>query len=616
MSLKSLCLGLALLPLASAQAAFAQAPTPTPQPSQTAEEKEAARKELEKKAVEMLDGLITDARALRVAENRVRVLTSAADLLWPRDEKRARSLFRDVASYLNEAAAANKSRDEERRRYGQGTVYSLRLEMLRTVTRRDPQLALELLRATRQTPPAAPGEGGAAAPVPHEELSLEMQLAGQVTARDPKRALQMAEESLARGLSFDTVELLGRLQAADAEAGQKFAAEVVRKVRSESLSRNQTALFVAARLLDLSREGPVVSVVTPGRSDNSGPPPRPRLDAQTKRDLLDVLAAAALKENADDYILSAVAADMQEIEKHLPERATLLNERLAARRKRMSPEEREWSRYAPLWQQNSADVMLEAAAQAPPHIKQGLYTGAAWKAAAAGDFDRARQIINDNLQDGSQRATLLEQIEGLSLQAALVAGNVDDARKLVSQIRSKEKRATALAGLAVLAAVKGNTKVAQQLLEEARPLVGDTPRNLTQVNLHLQLARAYSLVDPPRAFEIIESVIDRANEMIAAADVLDGFMPGPEIFRHGELVMHTGMIGLDSVFEMYGRELAALARADFDRANLAAGRFQRREVQTFARLLIAQGLLSDRKPADPSPESLMGGGIVTLVQGR
>ncbi|HEV2863843.1 MAG TPA: hypothetical protein VGX48_22800, partial [Pyrinomonadaceae bacterium] len=217
MILKRLCLALlVLLPLVAAPVAFAQEVPPgqKEQPSQTAEEKEAAQKELEKKAVEMLDGLIIDARALKILENRVRVLTSAADLLWPRDEKRARSLFRDVASYLNEAAAANKSRDEERRRYGQGTVYTLRLEMLRTVARRDPQLALELLRATRQTPPAAPGEGGAAAATPpHEELSLEMQLAGQVTARDPKRALQMAEESLAKGLSFETVELLGRLQA-------------------------------------------------------------------------------------------------------------------------------------------------------------------------------------------------------------------------------------------------------------------------------------------------------------------------------------------------------------------------------------------------------------------
>ena len=126
---KRLCLAVSLLALSLPQAAFAQVESGQKgQPSQTAEEKEAARKELEKKAVEMLDGLIIDARALRVPENRVRVLTSAADLLWPRDEKRARALFRDVAAALNEAAAANKSGDEEKRDRARNSVYMLRDE--------------------------------------------------------------------------------------------------------------------------------------------------------------------------------------------------------------------------------------------------------------------------------------------------------------------------------------------------------------------------------------------------------------------------------------------------------------------------------------------------------
>lgn len=612
---KRLRLAAALLALAFTQAPSAQEVPPgqNEQPSQTAEEKEAARKELERKAVEMLDGLIIDARALRIPENRVRVLTSAADLLWPRDEKRARALFRDAAAAVNEAAGVNKSGDEEKRDRARSSVYMLRDELVRTAARRDPQLALELLRATRQAPPTTePGPG-------YMELGLETKLAAQVSARDPKRALQMAEENLARGLTFETVELLGRLQAADAEAGQKFAAEMVKKVRSESLSRNQTALFVAARLLDLTKEPrrariALVSGAGPDASEGLSKPPV--LDAQTLRDLRDVLLTAALKDGSDDYVLSVVGGEMQEIEKQWPERAALLKEQLAARRKRMSPEEREWSRYAPLYQQESPEPLLEAAADAPPSLRYGLYTSAAWKAAGAGDFGRARQIIDEHIQDSSQRAQLLDQIESMSLQYSLREGKVEDALRLVSQVRSKEKRAGMLAGLAVLAATQGNTKAAQQLLEEARPLAGQTPRNLEQVQVHLQLARAYALVEPPRAFEIIENVIDRANEMIAAADVLDGFMPGPEIFRHGELVMHSGMVSLDSIFEMYGRELSALARADFDRANAAAARFQRQEVRTFARLLIAQGLLSDRKPSKLTPEMIMGGGAMTVMRGR
>ena len=97
--------------------------------------------------------------------------------------------------------------------------------------------------------------------------------------------------------------------------------------------------------------------------------------------------------------------------------------------------------------------------------------------------------------------------------------------------------------------------------------------------------------------------------MIAAADVLDGFLGGPEIFRDGELLMHAGVASLETIFEQYGRQLAELARADFDRAKAAASRFSRVEVRAMARLLVAQGLLSDRQPPEPTPEALMSAGI-------
>jgi hypothetical protein len=59
-------------------------------PQQTEEEKKAA-KELEKKVVALVDELVAEAASLRLAENRVYVLTIAADALWKHDEERARA---------------------------------------------------------------------------------------------------------------------------------------------------------------------------------------------------------------------------------------------------------------------------------------------------------------------------------------------------------------------------------------------------------------------------------------------------------------------------------------------------------------------------------------------
>src|SRR5437763_8082402 len=112
-------------PLASltlALFAFANASAQLPQLSQdsklpqldqeTKEEKEKAQKELEKKALSLLDDTLQSAQALKLAENRAVIRAQAADLLWKRDEKRARSLFRDAVLDL---AAATGDQDAAKR---------------------------------------------------------------------------------------------------------------------------------------------------------------------------------------------------------------------------------------------------------------------------------------------------------------------------------------------------------------------------------------------------------------------------------------------------------------------------------------------------------------------
>ena len=78
--LRTLTLCLLLLSTTAA----AQLPQPTKQESE--EEKAKARKELERKALVLLDETLEGAQVLKLAENRAAVRVQAADLLWPRDE--------------------------------------------------------------------------------------------------------------------------------------------------------------------------------------------------------------------------------------------------------------------------------------------------------------------------------------------------------------------------------------------------------------------------------------------------------------------------------------------------------------------------------------------------
>src|SRR5438270_11631744 len=137
-------------------------------------EKEAAKqKELEKKTLNLLDEVIGAAWGLKLPANRSYVLATAADLLWPHDEKRARNLFWEALNNLNFPAYAvvdeTKAKDANKSAKPTGTnaptkeqlqelnqyyaTLETRREFLHRVARRDPQLALDMLRSMRQPPP-------------------------------------------------------------------------------------------------------------------------------------------------------------------------------------------------------------------------------------------------------------------------------------------------------------------------------------------------------------------------------------------------------------------------------------------------------------------------------
>lgn len=617
---KSLTLALALTFLAFNPAATARAQdaAPTEKPVEAAEAKrkeEEKRAALERKALALLDDTIGDARSLRVLENRVRILSSAAELLWPRDEKRARALFAETLEQIV-ASASRPERGEERRRAAHWAALTMRLEVLQRVARRDPQLALDLMRGSRlpQIKPESEGTRGF-----DTELMLEQKLAAQVAAADPARAARMAEESLSKGITHELIPALRNIHARDAEAAAALSKKVVARLKSEDLSENMLAGHVADALLGMHGGPNALTYITADEDpEPHTPAPAPQtkftLDPQTFRDLLDLVVTSTLKTPATagaptPYSLWAL---LPEVEKLWPQRGAELRKRRAEYERRLDPQARRWAEFAPLLERESPEGLIEAAARVPREMRNTFYARAAYKSLEGGDAERARRIVSENVSDSSERAQLLAVVERSALVGLLDAGKFDEARQAVARIRSKEERAVALAHLALVAAAREKRETAAQLLEEARVLAGARVGNAEQLNVHLQLARAYALIDPPRGFEIVEAVIDRANEMIGALETLDGFLGGPDIFRDGELVLgrNAGLPSLDTVLRQYGNQLAALARADFDRTRSAAARFHRSEVRTMAQLLVAQGLLSDRRWPEPSAGEVMGRGVV------
>jgi hypothetical protein len=549
------------------------------------------KKELERKTFALLDEIIGGAATLKLPENRALVQSSAADLLWTRDEKRARALFREALENLREAAPKTRGPMSREQMTAYQMFFQQRKEVLQIVARRDADYALELLRATRTTTPAIQPAGLFN---PNEEDKLEQSLAIQVATNDPKRALAMAEESLSKGLSFDLLNLLGHLNSKDKDLAKQLATDIISKLQSENLATNHEAAWLASVFLRMSARAQESESYFVLGSVGGGKRPY-TLDERQLRDLLEMVTGAALADPSTDISLTFLQELMPEIEQRLPERVPALRRRLTEFSRKQDPRQRVYTDYQELLQRGTIDAVLEAAAKAPEPARQTLYEQAVWKAFyKEKDSERARRIINDNIRDSSKREQMLLELDRSLLWDAMRREKLDEARRMLARVKSKDERAIALLQMAYLAATRKEKKLALELLEEARPLISLKPKSDDQLQAVLQMARVYALVEPARAFEMIDALIDQANDLLSAASVLSGFLLPSGVFKKGEMVLPPGYSNVSMRFRQFGKELGALALLNFERTKAAADKFQRNEARLMARLFIAQGVLSEQ----------------------
>ncbi|HYE14922.1 MAG TPA: hypothetical protein VD968_10820 [Pyrinomonadaceae bacterium] len=605
-TLKSLAMTLALLVLSATAAA--QLPEVK---KETEEEKAKARKELERKALSLLDETLLGVQTLKLGENRAAIRTQAADLLWRHDEKRARSLFRDA---LNDFIAA-RGADGSKRERG-WVLVQLRSHILYTAGARDPQLALELLRDSR---PPAEDSDGALWGDPEQELRLEQSILSLAAETDPKEALRMAQESLSKGVTFGVLGMLERLRRRDADAGTKLAGDIVAKLRSENLTARPEATMVAVTLLRnvlVPQAAELFFSGGPPRSGGAAEKPKPLVMTDGDvRDLADLVSAEALRNSPQGNsfgLLMQLQSLLPELEKRVPARAAQLRRRLAEMESTLDPRMRAWAQYDSL-ASRPPDAILEEAAKTAGEMRAELFKAAAIKLAQSGETERARQVIADNLR-GQEREQMTSLIDQQEVARAVAKGDTEAARAVVSRIKSKERRAGAMADLAVAFALKGDRKTALQMLEEARGLIDRQPDNEREVEALLEVARGYALVEPAKTFELIDPLIDQANDMLAAVALLEKFGAGGGAFKKGEMILSPALDGVGGHYARYVKALGELARVDFDRTKAAADRFGRDEARIAARLVVARSVLSDKpEPAAAAAILASGGGHAVII---
>lgn len=664
---KTLVLALSLMTLFSASLRLQAQDPATQQPS--AEELEKQKEELKKNGYRLLDQVIDEAQTLRLPENRVRVQINAADLLWDKNQERARTLFNvasdGVIELMRSASSSTTSQTGPRQFPNQNTGrwIGLRQELVLAAARHDAPLAYQLLAATKnpnpQTNTADPRNPRGIQQ--NADDSLEQTLLGRIAALDPKLAAQNAEQLMEKGQFPRTVgEVINQLSKQDPEAAAKLADKTVKRIQGTNILTNNEAGTLAQVLLSPGPKLPTASTATSDTktttTQNQGRPPV--LEQSAYVDLFSSVIDAALKatpqstgtqqqrggggpqqraqggpgrvaattggtptpptdaqqeQNNARRLLGSLQQTLPMIDQYLPGRAAQVRQKLSEMGLADTTRTNPMQAFSGGQTEVTSDVLVQVAASTPNAQAQArLYQQAAYRALEEGNGDRARQIATEHLQAGA-RDSVIQRIEFREMAKKANGNRLDEIRQNLSRLSSDSERISMLLQIAN-DLKKDDPKAQKQVLEEARNFVTKRATNYQAFQDQLLVAHAFIPVDPSRSFEIIEPGIGHLNELLSAAQVLSGFEVN--IFREGEMAIGTqGGNGLSSTITRFGVELAQLARTDFERAETLAGRFQFTEPRVMTRLTMVQAALGS--PAFQPPPTLIrnfGSGPITIRQ--
>ena len=522
---------------------------------------------MRKKAIDLLRSVAGQVDSLHSAENRARVGSNVADLLWNHDEKLSRSLFAGSEEDIK-AGFSNTDPDGPAHIHTLMVFSKLRSDILGRIAKHDPDLAMEFLLATR---PASDMQ------LPYQmkddEKSLELRLASQIAAKNPQLALKFGRESLAKGFSVDLLPVLSELQLKDKEAALSFYKAIVDKLRSANLAQDHAANDLA---LNLAR---------------SFQPPE--ADEQVYRELIGIVLESALASGCANgpsehnyYLCWQIGSIFSRIEKYYSQGAAPLKRWAEGAQNHyplpMSAQVRE------VFENGTVNEIL-ALAQKYPDMQGQIYWQAMTKAESSGDIATARQIASDSPNE-EQRRYMLAQIDRDQAWRSMNADQMAAIQQRLSNLRNNDERIQFL--LYVASRVGGNDrKAALGLANQAGQIIDSTPLGKSQLEGQIALAMLYSSLKSDRGFAIMESLIPKLNELVAGAAALDGFEN--HYLRDGEWNM-TGEGVVGGLLTALAQNAGYFAELDFDRSVTLARQFERAELRLMAELKIAQSVLGNQ----------------------
>ncbi len=605
---RSVCL---ILPLTSLFT-FSMAQTST---TESNTEKEKAQKELEKRVLEMLDQAVGDAASLKLAQNRAIVYAIAGDLYWKFDEKRARELFRDAANdIIVDIAEAQKESKFNDSLYAENYIYSsVRNEVLPLIAKHDGELALELLVLTRPAKlaaelakaplPNAKKDGGRMDydPVQHrvrEEIGLEQRLAVVAAEQNPDKAIKLIKDSLTKGISWNVLPLLQKLNKKDSKKASSLADDVVRKIIDTDLTKNREDFGAAIGFLQYA--------TNPNTSKTKKEKQFKFTETQLK-DITSKIADTFLQPSNSIEMIMGIIQVIPSLEKITPEKAVLLKQKQVEAMKNLPAEFKRYEQRQKLWNQNSTpEEIIAELPKLNEYEKIDASTSLVDKIVQIEDEARAKKLI-EQIPNEKARAYANEQFESAKISRTAKEGKLDEAKKLVGNLSKKKTQIQKLVALAKDFHKKNTEKdleAAANLMKDAKALTNELPEDEDELNDLMEVVKGYATVNPNEAFRLFDPIVDQINEIAQATAVLSKYNKQNQSFKKGELIMQVNGYAWEGLLLFrYIDQIQMLGKADLNRMSSFSDKFTRNDTRTIVKLFVAQGYLREDKKDEDKDEN-------------
>lgn len=537
----------------------------------------------------LINEIMLEAPMLRSKENRITIYVLMSDLLWLRDEKRARQIAVEAADLLRTELAAGES-SRSATAFPSILYGDIRNDFLSVLARRDPAFAQEMKTYTLPVMPKFPAtdqsEKNQLRNWQNNERDAEQRIAFQAAAKDIGEARKIASKSLKQGVTDDSLNTLRRFQIKDSATADAFAAELIDKLLASEFSGFDYRVVETATdfLLQLEEKRGVFAMP---RSCNC--PAKPlNLDSQKVQRLASKWLDFVLKSgdsNTNNIFLELFPV----IQKILPERNGAMQEKLAAIKKA----EPEKFQYAELKEKvvddkTTPEMLAELGVKKEGNERFNLYREAFIKAAnnSKAALEKLLPVVSEH-PDSDEKSWILDQINANLSGKTAEEGNLEKAYEMSQKVVAKDRRIGLLSFLALEFLEKGDREKAKQISDEIALLMDlktkdKLPKAIVGYNVLPSIFRVFALTDPERAFLLLEYVLPEAGESLSF---------GQRTANRDEPADLRNLLKRNFyILNINQSSLKNLIDHDFERAKNLSKYLTKPELSTLSKALIAQFL--------------------------